>query len=53
MFALAILVMCGYSCGYEGYENNKIYFGLYTPKIEYGYVISDHGIYLDTVFVRD
>ena len=26
-------------CGYEGYDNGKLYVGIYTPKCEYGYVI--------------
>lgn len=51
MFALVFLV-AGYGLGYEGYEDGKWKFGLYTPTVEYGYVMTDKEIYLDTVFVK-
>lgn len=53
MLAIIILIMSGYGFGYEGYENGKLHVGLYTPRVEYGYVISDKEIYLDTVFEKD
>lgn len=52
MWAIIMLVMSGYGCGYEGYENGKLRVGLYTPNAEYGYVISDKEIYLDTVLEK-
>jgi hypothetical protein len=39
--------------GFEGYLNGKIYIGIYTPNCEYGYVIKNNEIYLDTVYVKD
>ena len=38
--------------GYEGYENGKVYVGIYMPKAEYGYVITKDEIYLDTIFQK-
>lgn len=43
------LVVLGYGAGYEGYENGKYYFGIYTPTHEYGWVVTEKEIYLDTV----
>ena len=42
----------GYGIGYEGYENGKLYVGVYTPVAEYGYVVTDKEVYLDTVFEK-
>ena len=53
MFALVMIVLSGYGMGYEGYENGKVYFGIYTPQTEYGYVITEKEIYLDTIFRKD
>ena len=39
--------------GFEGYLNGKIYVGIYTPNCEYGYVIKNNEIYLDSVYVKD
>lgn len=44
--------MLGYGVGYEGYSDGKLYVGLYTPNAEYGYVVTDREIYLDTVFEK-
>ena len=44
------LGMLGYGCGYEGYEDGKVYVGVYTPQSEYGFVIKNSEIYLDTVY---
>lgn len=53
MFALIFLyATMGYGVGYEGYEAGKLHFGLYTPNAEYGYVVTDREIYLDTVFEK-
>lgn len=50
---LTIFFLCGMiGLGYEGYEDGKIYFGLYTPNAEYGYVVTNKEIYLDTVFEK-
>jgi hypothetical protein len=35
--------------GVEGVENGKVYVGVYTPQTEYGYVLTQNEIYLDTV----
>lgn len=51
MLTLAmVLGMLGYGCGYEGYEDGKVYVGVYTPQSEYGFVIKNSEIYLDTVY---
>ena len=36
--------------GFEGYLNGKLYVGVYTPTCEYGYVITNSEVYLDTVY---
>lgn len=51
MLTLAmVLGMLGYGCGYEGCEDGKVYVGVYTPQSEYGFVIKNSEIYLDTVY---
>lgn len=52
MLTLALILLSGYGMGYEGYKDNKIYFGLYTPYAEYGYVLTEKEIYLDTVYIK-
>ena len=47
-----LLSTMSYGIGYEGYENGKLYFGVYTPDTEYGYVLTEKEIYLDTVFEK-
>lgn len=50
MFAIAtVMALMGYSAGFEGYDNGKVYVGFYTPTHEYGWVMSNNDIYLDTV----
>lgn len=44
-----ILTVLGMFVGLEGYDNGKVYIGIYTPKKEYGYVVKKNQIYLDTV----
>ena len=39
--------------GFEGYLNGKLYVGIYTPNYEYGYVIKNNEIYLDSVYEKD
>ena len=39
--------------GYEGYDNGKLYIGTYTPTCEYGWVITDSEIYLDTIYEKN
>jgi hypothetical protein len=39
--------------GFEGYEDGKLYVGVYTPSAEYGWVVTDRKIWLDTVYERD
>lgn len=46
------MFMVGYGAGYEGYDNGKYYFGVYTPTVEYGWVVSEKEIYLDTVLEK-
>jgi len=44
--------MFGYGAGYEGHDNDKYYFGIYTPQYEYGYVVTPNEIYLDTILEK-
>lgn len=52
MFTIVMIVFSGYGVGYEGYDNGKVYFGLYTPDAEYGYVLTEKEIYLDTILIK-
>jgi hypothetical protein len=49
---LMVLGMVGYGVGFEGYEDGKMYVGVYTPNVEYGYVVGNGEIYLDTIFTK-
>jgi len=49
---LTIAMMLSMMVGYEGYDNGKVYVGVYMPKTEYGYVITHNDIYLDTIFQK-
>ena len=48
-----IVTLLSMVCGYEGQDNENIYVGMYTPKCEYGYVIKNNEIYLDSVYEKD
>lgn len=50
---IMVLGLFGYGVGYEGCENGKYRFGVYTPSAEYGWVVTNREIYLDTVFSKD
>jgi hypothetical protein len=53
MYSIVMMMgMLGYGVGYEGYDEGKWYFGVYTPSYEYGYVVTDREIYLDTIFSK-
>ena len=53
MYSIMMMIgMLGYGAGYEGYDDGKGYFGVYTPSCEYGYVVTDREIYLDTIFSK-
>lgn len=53
MFSIVtIFGMVGYGIGIEGFINGKLYVGAYTPQCEYGYVITQDEIYLDTIFQK-
>lgn len=49
VFALTFM---GFGVGYEGYSDGKVYVGTYTPTREYGWVVTDKEIYLDTVLEK-
>ena len=49
---LTIATLLSMIVGYEGYDNGKVYVGVYTPQCEYGYVITPEEIYLDTIFEK-
>lgn len=42
----------GYGAGYEGCYDTKHHIGIYTPDAEYGWVVSEEGIYLNTVLYK-
>lgn len=46
---LMLAAMAGVSVGYEGYDDGKLYFGVYAGNVEYGWVVTEKEIYLDTV----
>lgn len=48
---LTIMFM-GFGVGYEGYSDGKYYVGIYTPTKEYGWVIEDGKVHLDTVLEK-
>lgn len=50
---ITIATLFGLFVGFEGYDNGKVYVGVYTPQCEYGYVITQEEIYLDTIFTKD
>ena len=49
---LTLYTIFGMFVGFEGYDNGKVYVGIYTPQTEYGYVVGAEGIYLDTIFEK-
>lgn len=54
MLAVFTLIFSlGYGAGFEGYDGRSLRFGLYTPNVEYGYVVTNSEIYLDTVFEKN
>ena len=50
---LTIYTIFGIMVGFEGYDNGKVYFGVYTPNCEYGYVMTAEEIYLDTIYEKN
>ena len=50
---ITLVTMLGMFVGFEGYDNGKVYVGIDTPNCEYGYVITQEEIYLDTIFSKD
>ena len=49
---MTLYTIFGMMIGFEGYDNGKVYFGIYTPQCEYGYVITQNEIYLDTILEK-
>lgn len=49
---LMFAAMAGVSVGYEGYDDGKMYFGVYAGNMEYGWVVTEKEIYLDTVMEK-
>lgn len=49
---MTLYTIFGMFVGFEGYENGKVYVGIYTPQTEYGYVVGTEGIYLNTIFEK-
>lgn len=54
MYSIAMLLgVVGYGMGFEGVDGGKMYIGLYTPRCEYGWVVTEREIYLDTILEKD
>jgi hypothetical protein len=51
MFTIALFF--GFGFGLEGIEDGKVYVGIYTPTVEYGYVITSEQVYLDTILEKN
>lgn len=49
---LMLAAMLGYGVGYEGYDDGKMYIGVYAGNMEYGWVVTEKEIYLDTVMEK-
>ena len=49
---LTTIMILSMFCGYEGYDNGKLYVGIYTPKCEYGYVIKKIMRFILTAYMR-
>ena len=53
MFTIATLLgLFGIGAGVEGFDDGKLYLGIYAPHIEYGYVVTSSEIYLDTILEK-
>jgi len=50
---LTIVTLLSMFAGYEGYNDDKVYIGIYTPTCEYGWVITNGEIYLDTIYEKN
>jgi len=48
-----VVTFLGMFIGFEGYLNGKLYIGTYTPTCEYGWVVTDSEIYLDTIYKKN
>jgi hypothetical protein len=53
MNILLILAAMGYGIGYDGFEDNKHYFQINTPKTNYGIVVSEKGIDCDMIYYKN
>lgn len=49
---LTVVTLLSMFIGYEGYDNGKVYVGVYTPTTEYGWVITNDEIYIDAVYEK-
>jgi hypothetical protein len=53
MYNIVLILSClGFGVGYEGFDDGKYYFGAYTPSREYGWVVEDGELYLDSVLEK-
>jgi hypothetical protein len=54
MFTITMLLgFMGYGAGFEGYENGKVYIGIYTTDSEYGWVVTNNDFYLDVILTKN
>ena len=53
MIAFLFLVLSGYGIGYDGFEDNKHYFQINTPSVDYGIVVSEKGIDCDMIYCKN
>lgn len=53
MYSIVMMMgMLGYGIGYEGYDDGKMYFGVYAGNVEYGWVMTEKKIYLDIILEK-
>lgn len=53
MFDVVFLItFMGFGIGFEGYDKGKMYFGTYTPTREYGWVVKNGKVELDSVLEK-
>ena len=50
---MTLTMICGLFIGYEGYDDGKLYIGIYTPACEYGWVVTNREVYLDTIYNKN
>lgn len=55
MQSYLLVFFLGYGIGYDGCEENKIYFHVNTPSADYGFIVQDKEpvIYCDIISIKE